>query len=65
MLKRCLARLAVFLSRESGVTSTGYAVVVALVLIVCLAALVIMGQSSRKVFSATSNGMTIRKPQDD
>ncbi len=65
MLQRCLARLIAFLRRDDGLTSTGYAVVVAIVIVICLAAVVLMGKSSRKVFSVTSQGMTTEKPRDD
>ncbi len=49
-----VARLAVeFLRREDGPTAVEYAVMLALIIVVCIAAITALGSSAQKTFSAT------------
>lgn len=47
-------KLANFLRREDGPTAVEYAVMLALIVVVCLTAIGALGQQSNNTFSATS-----------
>jgi len=45
-----------FLKREDGPTAVEYAVMLALIVLVCVAAIVAVGESAQGVFEAVSEG---------
>ena len=45
-----------FLKQEDGPTAVEYAIMLALIVLVCVAAIVSVGESARGVFQAVSNG---------
>jgi pilus assembly protein Flp/PilA len=51
MVARCLGRLADFLRREDGPTAVEYAVMLALIIVVCLTAITTLGTNANQVFS--------------
>ena len=53
-------RLASFLKREDGPTAVEYAVMLALIVVVCIAAITALGKNSNSTFSFV--GSSIKKP---
>ena len=45
-----------FVKREDGPTAVEYAVVLALIVVICLAAIVFVGTGSNDIFSAAGSG---------
>jgi pilus assembly protein Flp/PilA len=56
-LKQLGRRLKLAYAEEEAVTATEYAVILALILLVCLAAISTFGQSVNNLFSRTNNIM--------
>jgi pilus assembly protein Flp/PilA len=56
-MRRFLSQVAEFLKREDGPTAVEYAVMLALIIVVCLAAISVLGQKASGTF--TSVGQTI------
>jgi pilus assembly protein Flp/PilA len=50
MLNRIARSLAHFLRREDGPTAVEYAVMLALIIVVCIAAITTLGQNANKTF---------------
>jgi len=50
MLSRWYARIADFLKKEDGPTAVEYAVMLALIIVVCLAAIAIIGKNANSAF---------------
>ena len=57
MLSRFTTSVVDFLQREDGPTAVEYAVMLALIIVVCIAAITTLGQNANKTF--TSVGTTI------
>jgi len=49
-----------FLAREDCPTSVEYAVMLALIIVVCIAAVTTIGSSSNRTFSAVGSAVTIK-----
>lgn len=54
-----LNRVKQFLVNEDGPTATEYAVMLALIIIVCLAAVTLLGQKVRDIFSGVDGKLTV------
>ena len=55
-MERVLAKLKSFFSEDSGATATEYAVMIALVIIVCIGAVSALGDKVSQVFADASVG---------
>ena len=55
MLVRYSARLTDFLKREDGPTAVEYAVMLALIIVVCLAAITTLGSNANSTFTSVGN----------
>ena len=55
MLVRFSARLIDFLKREDGPTAVEYAVMLALIIVVCLAAITTLGSNANSTFTSVGN----------
>jgi pilus assembly protein Flp/PilA len=51
VMVRCFAAVVDFLEREDGPTAVEYAVMLALIIVVCLAAITTLGQNANSTFS--------------
>ncbi len=51
MLAKVTRHVAAFLKKEDGPTAVEYAVMLALIIVVCIAAITTLGQSASQVFS--------------
>jgi pilus assembly protein Flp/PilA len=51
VMRRCLAAVVSFIEREDGPTAVEYAVMLALIVVVCLAAITTLGQRANDTFS--------------
>jgi pilus assembly protein Flp/PilA len=59
MLKNILASSVVnFLKDESGPTAVEYAVMLALIIVVCIAAITTLGQNANNTFAFVGNALT-------
>ena len=47
-----------FLSREDGPTAVEYAVMLALIIVVCLGAITALGQNANSTFTSVGNSLT-------
>jgi pilus assembly protein Flp/PilA len=56
-MRRFLSQVAEFMKREDGPTAVEYAVMLSLIIVVCLAAISVLGQKASGTF--TSVGQTI------
>jgi pilus assembly protein Flp/PilA len=50
MLRQCIRRTVCFIRREEGPTAVEYAVMLALIVVVCIAAITTLGTNARGVF---------------
>jgi pilus assembly protein Flp/PilA len=57
-MKRLCDRLIRFLAEEDGPTAVEYAVMLSLIVVVCLAAIAVLGQNASKSFSNTALTMS-------
>ena len=57
MISRVLSRVAEFLQREDGPTAVEYAVMLALIIVVCLAAISVVGKNASATFSTIGQTM--------
>jgi pilus assembly protein Flp/PilA len=57
MFTRCTTRLVDFLKREDGPTAVEYAVMLALIIVVCLAAITTLGSNANSTFTAVGNDL--------
>ncbi len=48
-----------FLKREDGPTAVEYAVMLALIIVVCIAAITTLGQKANATFGSINSGMTV------
>ena len=48
-----------FLKREDGPTAVEYAVMLALIIVVCIGAITTLGGNANKVFTSTGNALTV------
>ncbi len=55
MLSRFSERVGEFLQREDGPTAVEYAVMLALIIVVCVAAITSLGTNANATFSSVSN----------
>ena len=55
MLSRILRASSQFLSREDGPTAVEYAVMLALIIVVCIAAITALGTNANATFTSVSN----------
>jgi pilus assembly protein Flp/PilA len=51
MIRKCLAAVKNFVKAEDGPTAVEYAVMLALIIVVCIGAVTSLGQSASKTFS--------------
>jgi pilus assembly protein Flp/PilA len=51
MVRKCLAAVKNFIKAEDGPTAVEYAVMLALIVVVCLGAVTALGQSASKTFA--------------
>jgi pilus assembly protein Flp/PilA len=58
MLSRLRCQLVEFLRSEDGPTAVEYAVMLALILVVCIAAITTLGNNSNATFSSVGNALT-------
>ncbi len=54
-MKNLLAKLADFLKREDGPTAVEYAVMLALIIVVCIAAITALGSAANQTFTSVGN----------
>ena len=59
-MKKTLKNVVEFLKREDGPTAVEYAVMLALIIVVCIAAVTTIGSSSNQTFSAVGSAVTIK-----
>ena len=57
MLKRCTQRIRRFLGDEHGPTSVEYAVMLALILLVCITAVATVGTTTKTLFTNANNSI--------
>ena len=57
MLARLCARLSDFVKREDGPTAVEYAVMLALIIVVCIAALTTLGSNANDTFTVVGNAV--------
>jgi pilus assembly protein Flp/PilA len=55
MLSRCATALRNFLTCEDGPTAVEYAVMLALIIVVCIAAITALGTNANQTFTTVSN----------
>jgi pilus assembly protein Flp/PilA len=58
IMKALVYRMREFLVNEDGPTATEYAVMLALIIVVCVAAVGILGRTVRDVFTSTNTSLT-------
>jgi pilus assembly protein Flp/PilA len=56
-MKRLLSRIVDFVKREDGPTAVEYAVMLALIIVVCLAAISILGQQASATFTSVGQSL--------
>jgi len=54
-MRRFLSQVAEFLKREDGPTAVEYAVMLSLIIVVCLAAISVLGQKASGTFTQVGN----------
>jgi pilus assembly protein Flp/PilA len=54
VMKKCVAKVWNFLQREDGPTAVEYAVMLALIIVVCIAAISALGSSASNTYSNVS-----------
>jgi len=54
-MRRFLSQVAEFLKREDGPTAVEYAVMLSLIIVVCLAAISVLGQKASGTFTSVGN----------
>ncbi|MCI0378994.1 MAG: Flp family type IVb pilin [Gemmataceae bacterium] len=54
-MRKFMDRVVNFLQREDGPTAVEYAVMLALIIVVCIAAITALGTNANKTFSSVSN----------
>ena len=54
-MRKFAERVANFLKREDGPTAVEYAVMLALIIVVCITAITALGTNANKTFSSVSN----------
>jgi pilus assembly protein Flp/PilA len=54
-MKKMLAKVANFLKREDGPTAVEYAVMLALIIVVCITAITALGSNANKTFTSVGN----------
>jgi pilus assembly protein Flp/PilA len=57
MLSRCASNVVRFLKREDGPTAVEYAVMLALIIVVCLIAITALGSNANATFTTVSNSV--------
>lgn len=57
MLNRFITSVQQFLKEEDGPTAVEYAVMLALIIVVCLAAITTVGQNANKTFSKAASAL--------
>jgi pilus assembly protein Flp/PilA len=57
MLSRLRAHVVHFLTREDGPTAVEYAVMLALIIVVCITAITALGTNANATFSSVSNSL--------
>jgi len=57
MLSRCACGIVNFLRREDGPTAVEYAVMLALIIVVCLIAITALGTNANATFTTVSNSI--------
>ena len=57
-MKSTLKNIVTFLKREDGPTAVEYAVMLALIVVVCIAAITAIGGASNQTFSAVGSALT-------
>jgi pilus assembly protein Flp/PilA len=57
MLSRLKTRLVSFLKREDGPTAVEYAVMLALIIVVCITAITTLGTNANATFTSVSNSI--------
>jgi pilus assembly protein Flp/PilA len=57
MLQKIRQQLVEFLKKEDGPTAVEYAVMLALIIVVCLVAITILGQNANSAFGTVANSI--------
>lgn len=57
LVERMVAKTVTFLKQEDGPTSVEYAVMLALIVVACIAAITTLGQQTNSTFSAVGSSM--------
>jgi pilus assembly protein Flp/PilA len=57
MLSHCMRAVTDFLTREDGPTAVEYAVMLALIIVVCIAAITTLGQNANTTFKTVGNAI--------
>ena len=59
MLSRCVTHFVDFMKREDGPTAVEYAVMLALIIVVCIAAISTLGSNASNTFSNVGNAVNV------
>ena len=59
MFSRCSSRIVEFLKKEDGPTAVEYAVMLALIIVVCIGAITALGSNANKTFTSTGNALNV------
>jgi pilus assembly protein Flp/PilA len=57
MIENAIARIARFLKSEDGPAAAEYAVLLALIIVICLGAITVLGTNSNKTFTSTGKAV--------
>jgi pilus assembly protein Flp/PilA len=57
MIETAIARIARFLKSEDGPAAAEYAVLLALIIVICLGAITVLGTNSNKTFTTTGKAV--------
>jgi pilus assembly protein Flp/PilA len=58
LVRRAAERVRTFVEREDGPTAVEYAVMLAMIIVVCIAAITTLGQSTNSTFSFVGSAIT-------
>jgi pilus assembly protein Flp/PilA len=58
MWSRCLAHVVAFCQQDDGPTAVEYAVMLALIIVVCLIAITALGTNANQTFTSVSNSLS-------
>jgi pilus assembly protein Flp/PilA len=59
-MRKCYEAVVEFIEREDGPTAVEYAVMLALIIVVCLAAITTLGQNANSTFNNTALNIAVK-----